>query len=194
MAWSVGSRTFRTRAQARAYAKQTGQRATGEYRARIERGTAGGKSRSEARGHPFWEPLTRPTSPSRGKRKHRRPDVLVGRPSHEGEPLPEGAALRGLRAWIKANPGEPNVVVSVHGLPATGQSIKRRQGMSLRIRAKMSPGGGGPEGALWFSQVRPVEELLEEMEYDDLAALYGSEDSGLPAMAWVDQVEYSVPA
>lgn len=139
-------------------------------------------------------------TPEKGAKKHRRPDVLTGRAGVD-EPLPDGAALRGLRAFMRAFDGEPNVVVAIYGVPKGGQSRKRRQGMSPRILAKIPPAGSGKTaGALWISTVRPVEELLDELEYaaraglSDAEALAGDEDSGLPEWEAVFQVEFSVPA
>ncbi len=199
MAWSVGDRSFRTRREARAYARETGQKATGEYRARIERGMGQGKSRQEARGHPYWEPVNRPAPPSRGKQKYRRPDVLAGRPGRD-ESLPPDAARRALRVFRRANPKATSVLVAVHGIPVAAQPLG---GVSPRIRHRIAPSGdeagwlmSQPEPvAIWAgSAILPVDVLQAHLDAgESLADIFGGVP-GLPLMQTVNQVELSVPA
>ncbi len=194
VAWSVGARSFRTRAEARAYAKQTGQRATGEYQARIGRGMAAGRSRSEARGHPYWEPVARVSPPAKGRNKYRRPDILAGRPGRE-DPLPGDAARRALRAFDKAFPGQPNVLVAVHGIVKAGQPL---QGVSPRIRARIraaQPVKQAPRRAIWAgSAVLPTAVLRYHLGRGESIEQIVSDVPGLPEMETIDQIELSVPA
>ena len=194
--------------------KTAAREATGgaEYRARVERGMARGQTREEAAGHPWYEPKRHKTKPAKGARRYRREDrITTGSAPTEaqrrrgiettGEPLPDGAALRGLRAYIRAHPHEPNVTVSLYGRPNPGGSKRRRQGESPRIRARMIV---GPDGktipALWVSEVRPVEELLDQLEYGeangipDADVLTGEEDTGLPEFDYIYAIEFTVPA
>ena len=150
-----------------------------------------GKSRSEARGHPWWEPEARAHPPAKGKQKYRRPDVLAGRPGHCGEDLPPSAALRALRAYTRTFGHQSNVLVAVHGRPVAFP----KQGMSPRIRDRVRQAQQAPEPCIWAgSTVLPTAVLRAHLEAGaSLADIFGAVP-GLPMMETVDQIELSVPA
>lgn len=163
-AWLVTTATgeevaFPTRAAARAAVRaHPGWIGTGEYAQRIAKGMAAGKTRSEARGHPSWEPkfLRRPED-VKGKLAHRRPGrILIGRPGRDVD-MPIEALRRGLRMFRRRFPDEPAVVVAVFGLPApeqTWQYLSPR--LAVRILADLERGTVHP---LWGGTVRDVAEL-----------------------------------
>lgn len=195
-----------------AQGKTAAREATGgaEYRARVERGTARGQTREQAAGHPWYEPHRAQRKATKGPAKfHRKDRTTVGRPPTDRQrakgieqttgPLPDGAALRGLRAFIRAHPGEKNVTVSIYGRPKPGGG-KKRQGVSPRIRQLRRPEDGSPIGALWVSEVRPTDVLLDDLGYaagvglSDAEAISGDEDSSLPEWDAIYAIEFSVPA
>lgn len=178
-----------------------------EYPRRISHAQARrpGISRSEARGHPYWEPIVKkrrahPTA----RDKHQKPErILIGRPDRN-EPLPLDALRRGVRKFRRRYPDATSVMVAVFGRPKREQNWgyispklakKMRQARFDYYEAFGRPMPEPEYPPVWGGRRIAVADLVSRIEgassSEDALSFAEVEAVGMPGWQAVYQVELS---